>query len=101
MVGGTEVLVGVFVGTTAVLEGVLVDGAGVSVLTGVAVGPPGPSRETSSNQISPLGEPSVIRRSVTLVFEPLFHVPVRSCQLPEVLVHSCLSPALVVLWIRT
>ncbi len=61
---------------------------------GVGAGPPGPTREISSNQMSPVGEPSVIRRNVTLVFEPLFHVPVRNYQLPEVLVHSCLSPAI-------
>ncbi len=48
----------------------------------------------SSNQISPVGEPSVIRRNVTLVFEPLFQVPVKNCQLPVTLAQSCLSPAM-------
>jgi hypothetical protein len=47
----------------------------------------------SSNQISPVGEPSVIRRSVTLVFEPLLQVPPTYCQLPEALVQICRSPA--------
>ncbi len=93
-----EVLIGVLDGRTGVfvdvLIGVLVGGTGVSVFAGVAVGPPGPSREMSSNQMSPVGEPSVIRRSVTLVFDPLSHVPVRNCQLPEALVHSCRSPAM-------
>src|SRR5512143_80758 len=75
---GVGVLVGVFVGVLVV---------------GVTGGMP-PAKEISSNQMSPVGEPSVIRRSVTLVFEPLFHVPVRNCQLPEVLVQSCASPVM-------
>ncbi len=83
---GVGVLVGVFVGTMGVFVGVLV---GVFVTL-----PPGPASEISSNQISPVGEPSVIRRSITLVFEPLFQLPLRNCQLPEVLVHSCRSPAM-------
>ena len=73
------------------------DGPTVGVFvggSGVEVGPPGPTNEISSNQMSPVGEPSVISRNVTLVFEPLFHVPLRACQLPEALVHNCRSPAM-------
>jgi len=96
-VGATGVLVGVLVGAADVCEGVAV-AVGVSVrigvLLGVFVDPSGPTREMSSNQMSPVGEPSVIRRSVTFVFDPLFHVPLRYCQLPEALVHNCLSPAI-------
>ncbi len=83
MIVGVGVRVGVCV---AVGVGVLV--------VGVIVGPPGPAREMSSNQISPVGEPSVIRRSVTLVLEPLFHVPLRYCHAPVVLEQSCLSPGM-------
>lgn len=94
-VGGKDV--GVFVGGKDV--NVAVGGKDMGVFVGgkdvgVAAGPPGPSSEMSSNQISPVGEPSVIRRRVTLVFEPLFHAPLRNCQLPEVLVYSCVSPAI-------
>src|SRR5574339_182823 len=73
--------------------GVFVGGATVPVFVGVTMGPPC-SREMSSNQMSPVGEPSVIRRKVTLVFEPLFQVPLRNCQLPEALVHNCRSPTI-------
>src|SRR5512138_5748 len=44
--------------------------------------------EMSSNQISPVGVPSVIRRRFRLVFEPLFQFPLRYCQLPDMLVQS-------------
>ena len=79
--------------------GVAVGGKDVGVLVGgrdvgVAVGPPGLTSEISSNQMSPVGEPSVIRRSVTLVFDPLYHVPLRYCQRPDVLAHSCRSPTM-------
>src|SRR5512143_902037 len=58
---------------------------GMGVLVCVAAGGviAGLDNEMSSNKISPVGDPSVIRRSVTFVFEPLFHVPVKYCQLPE------------------
>jgi hypothetical protein len=46
----------------------------------------------SSNQMSPVGEPSVIKRRDTLVFEPLLQVPLKYCQLPEALAHNCRSP---------
>ncbi len=80
---GVFVMVGV-----GVLVGVLVGTMDVCVAVGVFVTGTAPTSEISSNQMSPVGEPSVIRRSVTLVFDPLFHVPVRNCQLPEVLVQS-------------
>ena len=67
---------------------------GVFVFVAVAVGPAGPSSEISSNQMLPVGEPSVIMRRVTLVFEALFQGPVTNCQLPAVLVHNVVSPVM-------
>src|SRR5512133_1751953 len=73
--------------------GVLVGGIGVFVFVGVTTGPPCAS-EISSNQMSPVGAPSVIRRNVTLVFEPLFQDPLRNCQLAAAPAHSWLSPVM-------
>ena len=50
--------------------------------------------EMSSNQMLPFGKPSVIRRKVTLVFVPLFQLPVLNCQLPLVVAHNWASPAI-------
>jgi hypothetical protein len=104
---GVSVGIGVSVGTSEAVGdsmGVSVGEDGTSVLVCVAAGisiaactltgPPGPTSEISSNQMSPVGEPSVIKRRVTLVFDPLFHVPLRNCQLPETLVHNCVSPTM-------
>src|SRR5512138_2983846 len=88
---GTGVLVMVGVGVregVGVRVGVFVTGV---LVGGVTVTPEGAS-EISSNQMSPVGEPSVMRRSVTLVVEPLLHAPLRYCQLPLVLPHNWRSP---------
>src|ERR1051325_4299012 len=82
--------VGVLVGPVGVLVRVLVGGTGVFVR--VLVGPAPESSEMSSNQMSPVGLPSVISRKVTLVFEPLPHVPERCCQEPATPAHNCSSP---------
>src|SRR5688572_24030591 len=79
-VAAMGVLVGVFVGAAEVFVGVFVGPTGVFV--GVLVGLAPPSSDISSNHMSPVGLLSVISRSVTLVFEPLFQFPDLNCQEP-------------------
>src|SRR5436190_8062646 len=75
----------------APLGGDVGDGPGVFVGVLVGGGPGGVSA-MSSNQMSPVGLASVIRRSVRLVFEPLPHVPLTNCQEPAAEVHKVSSP---------